>query len=371
MAIDDFTGSIAQTKISFTTTPVIETVNGDNFYKPVIFIQNSDTADNIVAGAQAVGTTIVIDPFTYTTVAKGTLLTWLQSFYFGNTNTAVYLQVYDGATHDIATQYNLAVNKGYFKILFFTSESAQYKSDVTALAGLCSGQKALSQAWINSSDSTFLTTPSSGTLAATLIASGYDCMFGYSASAAGNPLLVDLGLGLSTINFTGTPVGNKLDYMGSLGTLPSSGVAATNLTSTQKTNLEAVNVAYYNTDGNGTGSVSLIGRKSLLGNVASAQWVVAYVNYMCQVNVATMLNQVSGMTYKNEDTYRTILAILNSILAPFVKMGRLSNLTITAPEFADLPVTNGETITVPRAWSADFNDRVGAVNVQGYLFITL
>ena len=371
MAVDDFTGSFAQKNIQFTITPVISTVAGVNFYTPVLFIQDSDTAANFVAGAQAIGTVTTFDPFSYTTVAQGTLLAWLRSFYNTNTTTNVYTVVYNGTIHDITTQYNAVVNKGYFKILFFNStETAQYKSDATVLAGLCSGQKGLSQAWINSSDATLLTT-ASGTLAGTLIASGYDAYYGYSASTSGNPLLVDLGLALSVVNLTGTPVGNSLDLLQTTGTLPSTGTSNVNLTTTQATLMETNNIAYWETVGNGTGAVALYGRKSLLGNVVGAQWISAYVNYICQINTANLLTQVGAPMFKNANTYATILNILNNALTPFVSMGRLSNLQITAPSFVNLPVTDGQTITIPRAWTATFNDRVGKVNVQGYLYITL
>lgn len=374
MAVEDYVGSVAQRNISFTTTTVYSTVVGQNFQTPVIFLADTIKGANLL-GTYA--TKVANDHFyvtsaNYQSVAQGRLLNWLTSFYAVNTRTQIAIVLYNDTTHDIAGAYDVVKTLGYFKFLMTATatEGAQEKLDIVTLAGLCFGDPKLSQFWIGTSDAQTIVSGSTTSIAYLITNAGYDGVLTYKADGTMNPALTQLGLVLANINTTGTPVGNKIDYTATLAMSPS-GASGSSLTSAVIDILIAKNVGFWTYVGDGTGSVSVEGFKTLKGASTGATWMTAYINFMASAGVANYLNAPGGTSFKNPKTYSVILSILISTATPFVALERLSNFATTDKSFAALPVTAGDTITIPDAWSATFNERVGKVNVNGTLYVSV
>ena len=104
-----------------------------------------------------------------------------------------------------------------------------------------------------------------------------------------------------------------------------------------------------------------------LGNCADANWIVAYVNFMTRVNCAMVMT--TGKAKKNAATYQILLSGLNRIIGAFLATGSIENYKNTAPNFADLPKSNGSTIVIPNAWSAEYIDSLRNVTISGTLTV--
>ena len=142
---------------------------------------------------------------------------------------------------------------------------------------------------------------------------------------------------------------------------------ATNLSATECSALDAQKIAYNTWVGDGTENVVTEGSLYNNGESCGAEWVKAYVTYMCKVRTANMITRMN--VFRNNETYQAILLILSDVVKGFIAMGRLAEFTITAPVFSDLPAS-GDTITVNNAWSARYIDGVREVTVYGTLYIT-
>jgi len=375
---NDFQGSLAQTGISFNTTITYSSVTGDNFYKVGLFIESvTDAVANLGSAYRTLNTPTTVTASNYTTIvtANSVLYNWLVNYFGLNASGTVYICVYNGTTHDIATAYTAMSTLAYFKMVFFGStESLAYKNDVVSLAGQCYGNSSLSQLIVGSSDTNLAILASGGSnvISDMIIASGYDAMVSYSAVTSYNPMLSAIGYAISYLNSTGTPVGNNLDFTSTGSILPSTGTVNTNISSVQVSNLQNRKVGYFETVGDGTGSVFLNNRLTLTGRIASADWLVRYTNYVCSVTSAQMITKANGKSFKNNDFYQQILAMINGVISPFqTRLGRLTNFTMTAPAFSNLPVTGGTVFTIPNAWSATYNDRIDTITVGGSLYTAL
>ena len=187
-----------------------------------------------------------------------------------------------------------------------------------------------------------------------------------------NPALAQLGSTLSKVNATGTPVGNSVDMAG-FNTIEASGSLdeegnRLNLTATEKAALDDQKIGYDTWVGDGTENVLTEGSLYANGDSVGAEWVKAYITYMCKVRVANLMSRMN--VFRNNGTYQAILLILQDVVKGFTDFGRLAEFTITAPAFKDLP-KSGDVITVPDAWSARYIDDVREVNVYGTLYITM
>ena len=90
---------------------------------------------------------------------------------------------------------------------------------------------------------------------------------------------------------------------------------------------------------------------------------------MSAVSTATYLTQFNR--FKNNTTYQAILAIVINYLNLFAGIGRLTGAAITAPAWTVAQgLSNGQTIIIPNAWTATFNDNVRNVTVNGTLYIS-
>jgi hypothetical protein len=377
MAQQDYVGSLAQSSISYTTIINTQTVPGQNYWQVGLFVDSvADAPTNLVSG-WVVNTPISVNSTNYASVvtASSRLYNWLSSFFGVNTGSTVYIVPYNGTTHDIVTAHSALLTLAYFKMVFFGvgGESNQYQNDVVSLAGQQAGNKLLTQTVVGSSSATLLLASGTGfgNLDAMIIASGYDAMMSYSAVTAYSPAFTALGLAINNINSTGNPVGNNLDFIGTGSILPSTGTANTNLTATQVANLSGRKIGHFSTVGDGSGFVYLDNRFNLSGSVITANWLVNYCNFVCSLKTAGYLTGAAGVQFKNNSTYQQILSIIVTTVLPFASLGRLSGLAFTNTPFNQLPVTGGTVLTIPNAWSANFNDRIGTVTVNGSLNVVL
>lgn len=389
MAVNDFTGSIAQTQLSFTTTSVVTTIVGQNFVTVVLFIDTTEWAANSATANPGVGNTFSFTAANYAanTTAGSQLNKWLAKFFTINTVTTVIAAVYSGIAGATSvangqTALNTAwanvVNLGYFKMVFAATVESNsstvdtYHYMVRALAANCYANQQLSSAWIGTNNAQELVGASTTSLSYVIrVTDGNDAKVIYHSDNTYSHALTQIGLTLAKINGTGTAVGNPDDYIATL-VETCSGVSGAPVTSAQQSNFATTNVGYWNYVGDGTGDVALVGLYTIRGNVWGAQWIVAYTNYVSQVQTASLITTPGAPTFKTNMTYQAILGIMSNNVLPFQTQmvnPRLSNFKITAPQFANLPVTAGTNITIPNAWTAYYNNRIGTVTVNSTLYI--
>ena len=391
----DFLGSLAQDYLSFATSFSVVPNPGQNFENVLLFVGSGEAvASSGTLGtyflpssglAPAVGTLYTANQTTYTQQFNGPLLAWATEFFAsGSTISNLYVAIYDdsstaggttfpaAAVTALTTQYTAYNMYAYFKLISnITNVAAQL-----ALAKLCQADNTLiSQCWIPSNDVNLLTAGGS-TIQAQAKAANYDPVIIYDANTVAvgtgtvivNGALIQLGLSLASVNGSGMAVGNALDMLATTLIGPS-GAGNTSLTFAQMTTLTGIYVGFFMYVGNTTGQVALRNARTVLNNLPPAQWVTCYVDYMTAVMTATYLTQ--GNRFKTNATYQAILAGLMNFLSIFANTGRLSNLLLTAPPFSQIQTTsNGQTITVPNAWQATFNDSVRNVTVNGTLYIS-
>ena len=188
-----------------------------------------------------------------------------------------------------------------------------------------------------------------------------------------SPALYQLGRTLGFTNSTGTPIGNSWDTV----SCTFQDVLPTRSTSTSElVNASALfinwcqnnGVVYFKTLGNGTAQISAYGGWTLKKTCQSADWIVAYVNYMAKVRVAEIMTAMN--TYRSGVLYSKCLGVLTSLLNPFVSLGRVYNYSITAPSWAEAQTLGDrETIVIPDAWEGWYRDNNRKVRIQGALNI--
>ena len=196
---------------------------------------------------------------------------------------------------------------------------------------------------------------------------GGDISVGYS------PALYQLGRTLGYINSTGTSIGNSTDgvactFQDVLPTRSTSTSVLVNASALFVDWCQNNKVAYFKTVGNGTSQVSCYGGWTLKNTCLSADWIVAYVNYMTKVRVAELITVMN--TYRNGFLYGKCLSTLSTLIAPFVTLGRVRNFTITAPSWAEAQnLGDRQTIVIPAAWTGIYVDNDRKVRIQGNLTI--
>lgn len=196
---------------------------------------------------------------------------------------------------------------------------------------------------------------------------GDDIALGYS------PALYQLGRTLGYMNSTGTPIGNSTDgvactFQDVLPTRSTSTSVLVNASALFINWCQNNKVAYFKTVGNGTSQVSCYGGWTLKNTCLSADWIVAYVNYMAKVRIAEIITVMN--TYRNGFLYGKCLSVLSTLIAPFVTLGRVRNFTITAPSWAEAQnLGDRQTIVIPDAWTGIYVDNDRKVRIQGNLTI--
>lgn len=378
MAQNDFQGSIAQNNLTYSISTSIQTVVGSNFYTPMIFIGSGANATANFVSAPSTGSVTTVNASNFSTIVKGTLLAWLTSYFAVNNGlTAVNIVVYDSipsAYAGLTTAYQAKKTLSFHKFIFEPGTAGDSK---IALATLCAADPLLSQFWSGTYDAGALVNPMVAGLGYQLNTAGYDAQLVYSAQAAIEPALTALGLQLSYLNPSGTPVGNEpgapstnaVYASGTTGGSDNSNVSATGIT-----NLGKNNIMFYETVGNGTGNVAIVGDQTLKGNYSSAQWFSAFLQYVSQVGGATYIT-TSPRPGKTETTYNNLVNILNTNAYPFTQGAQpiISNFQLVNFPFAKAPASAGNTfiITGPNgyAWTALFNRGLTYATITGNLTV--
>lgn len=189
-----------------------------------------------------------------------------------------------------------------------------------------------------------------------------------------SPALYQLGRTLGYINAeTGNPIGNSTDgvactFQDVLPTRSTSTSVLVNASALFVNWCKANKVAFFKTVGNGTAQVSCYGGWTIKNTCLTADWIVAYVNYMTKVRVAELITIMN--TTRSGLLYNKCLSALDTIITTFVNLGRVKNYEITAPGWAVAQTLGDrETIVIPDAWTGIYVDNDRKVRIQGALTI--
>jgi len=378
----DFLGSIAQEDVQFITQILRTTTPGENFWKLMVFIEDSRFVADQTAFIQKPGTTLmvaVVNADNYGSVTSGLLRSWLYDFFASGATTDAYLVQcaadVAGDPGDFITAMNAAYDDmkdyAYWKTVCAGADDAVDPDIAVALSLKCMEDLQLLSAPplfpVTTDDPANIST-TDPVYMAIMAASAADAILTAHQDTTRNGSLFRLGQALSFWNASGTHVGNNMDYLAT-SLITASGEVGTNLSYTIRTYLKGLNVGFFKPVGDGTGNVAAVGVNTVRGNNIQAYWIVAYINFMCKVMVARYITQPNRL--RNATTYGDILNILRRYLSYFGGQGsgRLRNIVISAPSFEALPPAKGDEIIVPNAWSADYTDQVHTVKVFGTLTI--
>ena len=126
---DDFSGSIAQNNLTYSISTSVQTTPGSNYYTPMIFIGSGTNATANFVSVPTTNAVTTVNASNFSSIVKGTLLTWLRSYFAVNNGlTAVNLVVYDSVPASYAgltTAYGLVKNLSYHKFIFEPLEIAK------------------------------------------------------------------------------------------------------------------------------------------------------------------------------------------------------------------------------------------------------
>lgn len=211
-------------------------------------------------------------------------------------------------------------------------------------------------------------TPESDSLYQALKTAGKDAFMSAHQDTTRNAALYSLGLAMSTLNGSGTCIGNSMDMTKS-SMITSSGREGSNLDKTIRDALFAINIQTFKPVGDNTGNVAAKGAKTLNGDVVQATWIVAYITYMVKVAIAQMMTVPNFL--RNASNYSAMIGVMIAYIQKFGDngSGRLQNIQSTAPSFGSLPSSKGDEIIIPDAWSATYVDQVRKVQITGTLYI--
>lgn len=376
--MSQFKNSIAQSNVNFPIETVITPIAGENYSRTLIFMNVANAATYLPGVITvAAGDLIELNSANYGELTGGKLKNWLVPFFTKATTAKVGIAVFDTdtdnegtvveATAPLSAVYEAKKMYGYFK--FACEESAGYNDLQVSLSNLCKADPLYSVLWVGTDDANVLSKTSA--LMTALKSAESKARVIYNSNANINGALAQLGATLSSVNATGTPVGNSVDMV-QFNTIQASGGTNAdgehiNLTATEKAALDDQKIGYQTWVGDGTENVSTEGSLYLNGDSVGANWVKAYIEYMCKVLTANYITRMN--TFRNNDTYQAILLILTNQVRPFLEFGRLDGLSITAPSFDKLPAS-GDQITVPNAWEATYIDNERQVTVYGTLYLT-
>ena len=377
--MSQFKNTIAQSNVNFPIETVITPIAGENYSRALIFIDLANAATYLPGVASvAAGDLVELTSANYGELTGGKLKNWLVPFFTKASTAKVGIAVFDTptesgggdpvpATAPLADVYQAKKMYAYFK--FACEEATNYNSVQVSLSTLCKADPLYSVCWIGTDDANVLS--KSSALITALKSADSTARVIYNANSSINGALAQLGATMSSVNATGTPVGNSMDMV-QFNTIQASGGTDAdgehiNLTATEKAALDDQKIGYQTWVGDGTENVVTEGSLYLNGDSVGANWVKAYIEYMCKVLTANYITRMN--TFRNNDAYQAILLILTDQVRPFLEFGRLDNFSITAPSFDKLP-TSGDQITVPNAWEATYIDNVREVTVYGTLYLT-
>lgn len=380
---DDFIGSIAQQDVDF-VTEIVKTVSpGDNYKHLAVYTDNTQIASgaSLVAVKDASGTVVghaaEVTTDNMQLTVKGQLLTWLTDYFTAGAGESVYVYVTDATmTEELLTKlFNATHQLAYFKTVCIAGEAVdgRFQLDADAatwLATLCATDSLLSSVPFYPLNTALDDGEVVDEAYVACEAANLDAFWVFSQKLADGTVhhggLVALGLALSVVNDSGTYVGNSLDMVATDAAV-ASGYQGMALDPTTQSVLKAANIAYFKPIGDTTGRVALRGASSSKGKVIPAYWIVSYCNYVNKVLVANHITRRN--VFKNATTYNVLLSILANTVSRFVRTGRVENFALTAPTYADLPVSKGDEIIVPNAWVGTYRDDLRTVKIYGTLVI--
>lgn len=364
--MDDYLRSIAQNNTTFVIQEIYNTNPGVQYQKIMIFIGESEAANYFVGTPPAVNAGLEVTSKNYADLTESTLKLWLADFFAGTQTSTAWLVVWEDlanqvfATTGLATAYTPNKTKAYFKTCLSAShESATF----VALCTLAVNDEKFTQCWYGTSDATVAIVASVKAVALA------DAKVVYHSDSTRNPALAQLGISLSQPNLeTGFCVGNSLFFV-SNSVIDASGTAIStvgqNITAELRSTLETAKVSFFTYIGDTTGNTAMEGNLTIRGKNAGAQWIEAFIEFVGEIKTAQLITKMN--TWRNNNTYQSILLIVQTLINQFSALGRFQNAKITAPNFNQLPA--GASITIPNAWQADFIDAVTEVTVYGTLFI--
>ena len=397
--MNDYKGSVAEQNVSIQTAIAMSTVIGGNFFESILYVTDrfedfgGDTPTYPVVTKDSYSD--VLDAYAYlSTTEKKIIKANLASLYsYGNAKVYIipsteianyklyaywtYLDleyvVTDGTTTDYefaaSAETTIANAKDFDKD--FTQLICDFPIDPSKARGAVTTTLAATYALFSAKTIDALTfvrpaLPSGTAGSVNAYLDGEGNVIGYS------PALYQLGRTLMSVNESGTPVANPLDMQRVTlqNVLPTESTDPTDLMGASKIYTDffkTVNLNYFKPAGIGNGEIANMGGWTSLGNCADANWIVAYVNFMTRVNCAMVMT--TGKAKKNAATYQILLSGLNRIIGAFLATGAIENYKNTAPNFADLPKSNGSTIVIPNAWSAEYIDSLRNVTISGTLTV--
>lgn len=390
MDTNDFLGSFAQENVSFTTRVVKTSAVGDNYWKVMIFVENDRFVDTsgdewtLVPGSSTVKA-LSVSANDYAGYTSGVLQSWLYDLFCnGFTGDCILVACAAHSEDESSTEFISAMEAAYElvkayayhktvcaapKLEIGTGAFAVDPDVAVALAGLCGTDKGLlsSAPYLPFTTAT-PNTPDSDALYSALKTAGKDAFMSAHQDVTRNAALYSLGLAMSTLNGSGTCVGNSLD-MSKSSMITSSGPSGTNLSKSIRTTLKGLNIQTFKPVGDNSGNVAAIGAKTLMGDVVQATWIVSYITYMVKVAVARMITEPNFL--KNASNYADIVGTMIAYIQLFGDTGseRLENIQSKAPAFASLPAAEDDVIIIPDAWSAKYVDQAREVQITGTLYI--
>ena len=399
--MNDFNGSVAQQDVSISTDVVKTATVGGNFYENVLYVTDrfsSFGGDSPVYPVVKRNNYVdVLDDYAYfTDDEKKIVKNNLASLFAYGTGVKVYIipstelanyKLYgyftyldlawnptDGSTSDYALSTSAGntltnVKEGLDKS--FTSLLIEMAVDPVNVKGSTTTTTAETFALITAyaMDATVFARAAmiTGTQSdANAFVDANGDPIGYS------PALYQLGKTLANANASGVPVGNAfdmtaLDFQNVLPTADTNTEIVVGASTTFADYFESVNINYFKPVGNGTMQLTNFGGWTILKNCTTADWIVAYLNFMNRVACATVIT--SGRALKNARTYNELLDAVMINIAGQVRNERIVDFKMTAPSFADLPLTNGHTISIPNAWEGTYVDNVRKVKISGTLTV--
>lgn len=397
--MNDFKGSVAQQDISISTAIAISSVIGGNFYENILYVTDrfsdfgADTPVYPVVTKDSYSD--VLDKYSYLSESEKKLIKNNLASLYSYSSPKVYIipsteivnyklyaywtyldlkwNVSEGTTTDYTldetAETTIANSKDFDKD--FTGLICDYPINPAVTKGteVEITQATYAQFTAKMIDAlTFVRPayPSGASSTNNAYIDGEGEVIGYS------PALYQLGRTLAYVNESGTPVGNYLAGMRVTlqNVLPTASTDTSELVGASAVFaswFESVKLNYFKPAGIGTGEVVNYLGWTALGNCATANWIVAYINFMTRVNCAAIAT--SGTARKDPRTYSDLVAGLDNIIGIFLKTGTLTNYVNTAPDFNQLPKSNGHTIVIPNAWKAEFVDILKNVVISGTLTV--
>lgn len=399
--MNDFNGSVAQQDVSISTDVVRTATVGGNFYENVLYVTDrfsSFGADTPVYPVVKKSNYVdVLDNYAYLSDAEKKVVKGnLASLFAYGTDVKVYIipstelsnyKLYgyftyldlewnttDGTDEDYTLSADASATITNVKTAFdkaFTSVIIDMPVDPVLVKGSVTTGTSKTFALITAFtlDSTVFARPAMVTGTPSVTNAFVDANgdpIGYS------PALYQLGRTLANANESGVPVGNAfdmtaMDFQNVMPTADTNTEVLAGASTTFADYFESVNINYFKPVGNGTMQLTNFGGWTILHNCTTAEWIVAYLNFMNRVACATVIT--SGKALKNARTYNELLDAVKANIAGQVRNERITEFKMTAPSFSDLPKTNGHTISIPNAWSGVYVDNVRKVKISGTLTV--